>query len=361
MNMFQINASIPLQQTAGVADAQKIEHAAKQLENQFARMLIKSMRDASFGDALFPGENTHFRDLHDQKIAEQMTKGKGLGLAPIITRQLSQQMGASASAASQALPGEPVPLDLAAPLSLNPNTSKNGFLPISTNIAGNVAIQMQAMRARVSEALDAAAEKAKPSAGIGEDRAVPQASTRSSTSGATPSPEEFVAEIWPHAQKAGRELGVNPKALVAQAALETGWGRHSIGGHGERKAHNLFGIKAGSRWNGASVETQTNEFRNGHMQSERASFRKYESVAQSFQDYVNLLKGNARYNAALASGSDVTKFASALQRAGYATDPNYAEKIQAISNGPTLDRALAHIELVAANTAGNKAARESNS
>jgi flagellar protein FlgJ len=158
-------------------------------------------------------------------------------------------------------------------------------------------------------------------------------------------PEAFVAEVWPHAQAAASELGVDPRMLVAQAALETGWGRSVMRGPDGSPSHNLFGIKATGGWQGASVTQGTVEFRAGVMQRERASFRAYGSVGESFADYVRLVRDNPRYREAVAAGTDGARFAEALERAGYATDPQYAEKLKAIAGGPTLRRALAMLPL----------------
>jgi len=157
------------------------------------------------------------------------------------------------------------------------------------------------------------------------------------------SPEAFARSIWPHARKAAAELGVPARALVAQAALETGWGRRLVGGDRQVDSHNLFGIKAGRGWHGAKVESGTHEFVGGVRVDQRDSFRAYASPAESFADYVGLL-GRDRYAAARGTGADVRGFATALQRAGYATDPRYADKIAAIADGPTLRRALAGLD-----------------
>ncbi len=158
----------------------------------------------------------------------------------------------------------------------------------------------------------------------------------------THTPEGFVASIWPHAEKAARELGVNPRALVAQAALETGWGRRHIKRDNGDSSHNLFGIKA-TGWKGERATTATHEYVDGQRRTETASFRAYASPAESFGDYVRMLKNNPRYQAALQAGTDVRGFARGLQQAGYATDPGYAAKIAAIAAGPTIDRAVAAI------------------
>jgi len=250
----------------------RIDHVARQLEAQFAQLLIKSMRDASFGDALFPEENQLFHEMYDQQLAKALTGGKGLGIATMVARQL-----------------------------------------------GNAGAPLPVVEQGVSR---------------------PSWSDQSTTQ--TQTPERFVSQIWHHAQKAAHELGVNVRALIAQAALETGWGQRGIKRPDGREAHNLFGIKA-IGWQGERVNTQTHEYQKGERQSERADFRAYASPAESFADYVKMLKQNPRYQQALKSGDNVHGFASALQKAGYASDPSYAEKISAIANGPVLKKILANI------------------
>jgi flagellar protein FlgJ len=150
---------------------------------------------------------------------------------------------------------------------------------------------------------------------------------------ATPEPvsseerDKFISGLMPHAEAAARELGVDPRNLIAQAALETGWGRSAPGGD----SHNLFGIKAGANWNGASVQANTQEFDAGVATRVDANFRAYGSPRESVEDYVRLIRDNPRYAGALNTGSDVQAFASALQRGGYATDPDYARKLAAVA------------------------------
>jgi flagellar protein FlgJ len=150
---------------------------------------------------------------------------------------------------------------------------------------------------------------------------------------ATPEPvsseerQKFITGLMPHAEAAARELGVDPRNLIAQAALETGWGRSQPGGD----SHNLFGIKAGASWNGAQVQANTQEFDAGVASRVDASFRAYGSPRESVEDYVRLIRDNPRYTDALNTGSDVQAFANALQRGGYATDPDYARKLSAVA------------------------------
>lgn len=143
--------------------------------------------------------------------------------------------------------------------------------------------------------------------------------------------DEFVQAIRPAATAAARELGVDPEAVIAHAALETGWGRSVPRGADGQPSFNLFGIKAGGSWNGAVQASRTNEFIDGRMTDVVASFRAYDSPEQSIRDYVDLLKGSRRYAAAIGTGSDVEAFARGLVRGGYATDPDYVTKLTAVA------------------------------
>jgi peptidoglycan hydrolase FlgJ len=154
------------------------------------------------------------------------------------------------------------------------------------------------------------------------------------------SPEAFVRELWPHAERAGAALGVAPEVLLAQSALETGWGRHVIPRGDGSSSHNLFGIKADTRWNGDRVQVNTLEYVNGVPEQQRAAFRAYQSPAESFADYVDFLQRNPRYRGALAQGSDAEGYLRGLQSAGYATDPAYADKILDILGRGTLPQTL---------------------
>ncbi len=329
---------IPLQAPTA-SDAAQINKVARDMEGLFAQMMIKQMRETVQGDSMFPGAAGQFRDLYDEQIAKSLTEGRGLGLAPMIARQLSQQNGGAVPAA----PEGPLPLNRAktgpaAPmLPLTEYARPLSARPLELLAARSAPVARENWIAaedvpRLSPAVQRTPAKAAAAVVGTEDR--PTANRA----------EAFVEKIWPHAQKIGRELGVDPRAIVAQAALETGWGRSTIRAQGET-ANNYFGIKATGRWQGEKVATQTQEFVNGEFRMEQASFRAYEGVEQSFADYAALLKKSPRYAEALNAGSDIRGFAQSLQRAGYATDPAYARKIEAIAHGPTLERALARLDI----------------
>jgi len=160
-----------------------------------------------------------------------------------------------------------------------------------------------------------------------------------SSAGMSESGREFVNRVWPHAVEAAKNLGVPPHFLVAHAALESGWGKSEIRRADGSSSYNVFGIKAGRSWQGASVEVPTTEYVDGVAQTVREKFRAYGSYSEAFQDYASLLRNNSRFSGALGQ-QDGTQFARSLQQSGYATDPNYADKLGRIIGGATLRQAL---------------------
>ena len=146
------------------------------------------------------------------------------------------------------------------------------------------------------------------------------------------SPEEvaaFTQKLMPLLQKAGQQLGVSPKILLAQAAIETGWGRSVVG-------NNLFGIKAGPSWTGQKVDAATHEYQNGALVGITDAFRAYPSAEASVNDFVSLVANNPRYHAALGSGENVVGYAQGLMSGGWATDINYVHKLQSVATSPTV-------------------------
>jgi flagellar protein FlgJ len=153
----------------------------------------------------------------------------------------------------------------------------------------------------------------------------------------------FVQQLEPYAQRAAAQLGVSADTIIAQAALETGWGQHVPGAATGATSNNLFGIKAGSGWNGAAVSAPTTEFSQGSASSVAQPFRAYSSVEQGVNDYVTLLQRSARYQQALGTGSDVSAFATGLTQGGYATDPDYVQKLQATVASVKVLRAASNV------------------
>jgi len=141
------------------------------------------------------------------------------------------------------------------------------------------------------------------------------------------SQEDFVRRLLPHARKAGEALGIDPRAIIAQAALETGWGKHVMADRDGKSSHNLFGIKAHKAWSGEKVSVETTEYRQNVAVREVANFRSYESLDDAFRDYVHFLQSDSRYSDALRDTEHPGQWGTHLQRAGYATDPAYGKKI----------------------------------
>lgn len=325
MDIKGARAGFAIEPQAKANDPAAIDRAARDLEGAFAKMLIGAMRQTTLGDSMFSGDSAQFRDLYDQQLAKALTEGKGLGLQPMIRRQLGGSEAAAGAADAAAVSARFLSLgEYPRPQASRQWLDELASLGLPVGKAAPAIDQWQPTRP------DGIAARTAPAGGDGK-----------------PTPEQFVAEIWPHAQRAAAELGVDPRTLVAQAALETGWGKHAIRDDAGGNAHNLFGIKATGCWQGDKVARSTTEYEHGQARREVADFRAYGSPAEAFADYVRLLKSNPRYAEALESNGDGRRFAQSLQRAGYATDPQYAAKLTAIAEGPTLRRALAQLATTA--------------
>jgi len=282
-----------LRSRAGDNSEETLREVAGQFEALFIQMMLKSMRDAGLGEGLMDSEHTKtYQSMYDQQLAIDMSKKQGLGLADMLVLQLRR---------ADMVESESEPEDTAGVAALDLDTQRR--VTRATQMPQPHSIQPQ----RAS----AAQQDWQPG-----------------------SKEDFVRELWPHAQRAADELGTRPEALLAQAALETGWGKRMIRGADGQNSFNLFGIKADARWQGERVMTETVELRDGLMRKERAPFRAYSSLAESFADYANFLKTNPRYREALGSAADAPTFVQALSQAGYATDPDYSNKINRIMNRP---------------------------
>jgi flagellar protein FlgJ len=323
-----------LRAAAASKDPAAIDATAKQFEGLFAQQLMKTMRDASGSDAMFPGDSKTYRDLYDREVANKLAQGKGLGMQAMLRKSLGGK--AEATATTAAAHANNVGLSLAQyqrhmpPQHVSSTPATTPAAPVKATVTPTNTVKATAPVA--AQRLPITSPVHTPSQGSGRAQPLAVAATPSTTAAPNRpfSQEEFVAQVWPHAQRAAAALGVAPEALVAQAALESGWGKH-VGGD-----NNLFGIKAGSSWTGATKALSTNEFSNGQMHKESASFRSYASIGDSFDDYVKMIKNSPRYAAVLNTGYDTQRFAGALQKAGYATDPNYAMKISSIAHGSTI-------------------------
>lgn len=286
-------------------DQQTLRQVAGQFESLFLNMMLKSMRQASLGDAIFDSsQGDMYRDIADQQLAMDLSAQGGLGLQEVIMRQLGGQLAEKLDGASQTGQAQAYNMD---------TVIKRPALPIIDKPA-----LIQQIEVAIPQAVKDTAE------------AVVEKATNFS------SPESFVRQLWSMAEQAAKKIGVKPEVILSQAALETGWGKHVIAQNGGKSSHNLFNIKADSRWQGDSTLVGTLEYRDGVAVKEQAKFRAYDSYQDSFNDYVDFLQTQPRYQQAIEQASDPELFIEGLHKAGYATDPAYADKIKRIMSSDTL-------------------------
>ncbi|MBW8364459.1 MAG: flagellar assembly peptidoglycan hydrolase FlgJ [Rhizobium sp.] len=295
-----------------------LKAAAQQFEAVFMNMLMKSMREASPQDGMFDSEQTRmYTAMLDQQLTQKLAS-RGIGLADMMVRQLSRTLNA---------PGvDGASSDGAAPAGLPLNPPQNGM---ELN-AAPLRVQAPGGSSAPGMATQAAAPVAARSGDIPQGDSDPLRAKARVESYAPPHVEAFVQKLLPHAQAASASSGIPASFMMSQAALETGWGRSEIRGADGQNSHNLFGIKAGGSWKGRTVDIVTTEYVNGKPQKQVDTFRAYDSYADAFRDYANLLRGNARYQNVIAQGQDAAGFAQGLQQAGYATDPGYAQKLMGV-------------------------------
>jgi len=259
-------------------DEATLRQVASQFESMFTQMLLKAQRDASFGDPLFDSNAMGFyRDMHDKQMSVHLAENGGVGLADMIVAQLSPAKSAT-----------------------------DGATMTDAGLQGYF------------------------------DSPVTRAPMQIKQVANWHEPHEFVEQMWPHAQRGAEALGIDPEFIIAQAALETGWGEH-VPADGRGTSFNVFGIKAQSNWSGERIWKNTLEFGNGQFESSREPFRRYQSLGDSVDDYVNFLQQNPRYQETLQAAAEGPEaFARGLSEAGYATDPQYAEKIIRVMNSETM-------------------------
>ncbi len=308
-----------------------LKQAAQQFEAVFMNMLMKSMREATPQEGMFDSEQTRmYTSMLDQQLTQRMAS-RGIGLADVMVRQLSIAMsmppaveGAppDAGAAAPGLPAHGFPLNIPAPVASQP-------MPAPAARAGDVP-QGVSDPLRVKPRVESYAPQGDSFQYPLEGYSDPLRAKARVESYAPAHVDAFVQRMLPHAQAASASTGIPPQFMMGQAALETGWGKSEIRGARGENSYNLFGIKAGSGWRGRTVDIVTTEYVNGKPQKQVDTFRAYDSYADSFRDYANLLRGNPRYQNVLAQGQDATRFAQSLQQAGYATDPNYAQKLASV-------------------------------
>jgi len=276
-----------LKMQAGLATPESIKETAKQFESLFMRELIKSMREATMKSGMLdnPGSDLG-TDLLDQQFAVQMS-GRPGGLSDLIAAQLSRQMGVASPAAA--------------------NPSANASTTIGASSSDNSSASLNSL---------SALQKASSLAAYSKNAVKPTASQ-----------SNFVDQHTAAAIRIEKETGIPASYMVGQAGHETGWGKFEIKKAGGEPSYNLFGIKAGAGWKGKTAEVTTTEYVNGVAHKKTAKFRAYDSYDESFRDYARLITQSPRYAKVTEQTGSAFAFASSLQKAGYATDPNYATKL----------------------------------
>lgn len=271
---------------------------ARQFEALFLQVMLKSMRRA--GAALDTGQSDQLRfyqQMFDQQIALELAGRNGIGLARVFEQQLARQE-----------PPRPRVDDLQ--------------MLVRRPFPGNSA----------------------PAPGGERQAASAPGPIHEKPADWPPrDPVQFLRRLWPSARKAANELGVAPEVLLAQAALESGWGKR-VPGTGQGSSFNLFGIKADARWQGGKVSQSTLEYRDGVAVRERAAFRSYRSPHESMEDYAAFIRDNPRYRRALQQAAHPMRYLQELQRAGYATDPAYADKVGRILSSEVFATTLAELK-----------------
>ncbi|VTT27969.1 Peptidoglycan hydrolase flgJ [Klebsiella pneumoniae] len=264
----------------GSESPQALRAAAKQMEGIFVQVMLKSMRDAGFKDGLMHSQASEmYTSMHDQQLAQDLAQKSQLGFADMIVRQMGGEGEDPPGQAQRIAAPAPGPYSLT-------------HAPVSA-----------------------------PSATTGA-----QATPLSAIAARSSSSQPFISRLLRPALQAAQSSGIHPHLILAQAALESGWGKREILTAEGKPSHNLFGIKATGDWQGKTTEITTTEYINGTPQKIKAAFRVYDSYAESLSDYARLLKNNPRYQR-VAQSSSAEQGAHALQAGGYATDPAYANKL----------------------------------
>lgn len=266
-----------------------VKAVAQQFEALFTSMMLKSMRAAVPDSGLGQNNETRmFQGMFDDQISQQLATHRGLGIANMIEKQMTRT-------------------DIVKPQDLASHKSA------------------QPLRL--------------PNPGVSQLTPKALASTEAKISNSVTPLGDFISAVVSQARKAADAIGVAPHLLAAQAALETAWGKRKIVDAAGNDSFNVFGIKAGKGWNGPVANVTTTEFEKGLPVKKVQQFRVYGSYGEACDDYARLMKHSGRYDQALNKGSDVRGFADGLQNGGYATDPNYAQKLERVVNSKTLQRA----------------------
>lgn len=329
---------------------ENVRKVAQEFESLFLNEMLKSMRSANEvlakDNPLNSQASKQYQEMYDQQLSVSLSKeGGGIGLADVLVRQLNKQtesvarsnpFAQVAQTEGAAWPSKPAAAAESTRDDSRLLNQRRLALPgrASERQLANVSATDPARSADASQPLVNLDWQPATAFAAPQDKPLTVNGVEIDTAKASKtrfgSPEEFIATMMPMAEKAARRLGVEPRYLVAQAALETGWGKSMIRQKDGSNSHNLFGIKA-TNWSGEPAMARTTEYLNGRAVKQVEGFRAYASFEQSFDDFVSLLQNSDRYQSAVNAGGDSERFVRELQKAGYATDPQYARKVSQIA------------------------------
>jgi len=287
---------------------QGLKAAAKQFDSVFTQMMLKSMRDATPSDSPFDSNDSKtFTSMLDQQLSQNMG-AKGIGVADMMLKQLMRNAGASTGTGAQA-DGAGASGDSSA--NAGNMAAMNAMAKAYANAAGSSTASSKASLTGNGYSADSALTP--PARGVGTDKVA-----------------AFVDRLAAPAQAASSATGIPARFIIGQAALESGWGKREIKNTDGSSSHNVFGIKATSDWSGKTTSAVTTEYVNGKPQKVVEKFRSYDSYEDALTDYASVLKSNPRYAPVVEASRDAAGFAHGMQKAGYATDPQYAKKLISI-------------------------------
>jgi len=321
-SIYSDNASLDrIRQKAATDTPTAIKAAAKEFESFFMNMMLKSMRQASevIGEdsMLSSPKEKMFVGMLDEQMSVELSQKGSLGIAELITRNLTpkQAIGFDLSGLRQS---QKVPVL---------NTSNKATDLTELNKINHQQLTSISTKNDVFEKDEISKNVQKENVGLSSVLLSPptKQSMFDSISG-------FVEKLMPLAEKAASKIGLDPKILLAQAALETGWGKHVIHDSKGKPSFNLFGIKDSKSWKGESVNINTLEVESGELVKRKEDFRSYSSFEKSFDDFISFISKNPRYEKSMGLVHDAKEFVRSIQDAGYATDPQYANKIINIFN-----------------------------
>ncbi|WP_144395157.1 flagellar assembly peptidoglycan hydrolase FlgJ [Pleionea sediminis] len=340
-SFYDLNSLNSLREHNGKTEREALKIATKEFEAYFINLMLKNMRSANElisdeSNPLTGDKVSFFNEMHDQQLAINMARSSNFGIGAALYRQLSESLPNEPAEKSEPANISPLnPLQRSAVIN-NKNTNSQSTSIIEQDNQINSTSDTRAMnhvmfgsaRSGVNINYQSESDQKRTNQDVSESSS--NQSAINQTDFNFNSKSDFIDTVKPYAIEAAKALGVHPGVLIAQAALETGWGRFFGKNEAGQPSMNLFGIKADNRWQGDSIKTMTIEFNQGIPEKVRQKFRAYDSLKESFNDYVKFVKENPRYQSAIENVKDPKAYLEKLHQGGYATDPQYVDKIHSI-------------------------------